>query len=184
MALSGLSKIEKRLISTAAAVAAGCKPCTATTIRHAREVGASEKEIQKAVTIGLEVKRYACDEIQLEALKYFDTVTSGSCTNGSCTIKIPEISKTDWLIATGAAFAVNSTAGFERFSAAAEQLGATADEFKIAVEIARHVKAQASIQVDKIAALVVPIGLREEAVSGRCGCSAESNEISRNGCPA
>ena len=172
MSRRGLSKIEKRLISTAAAVAAGCKPCTAITISHAREVGASEEEIKRAVTIGLEVKRQACDEMQQEAQKHLDISIHGAFPG-----EITATTKTEWLIATGAAFAANSTFGLEHYSAAAEQLGATAPNLTMALEIARHVKEQAGTETDKITVMIAPIKMHNRAVPGACGCVGEEQSM-------
>ena len=52
-----LSTREKGLILTAAAIASGCKPCTARTVHHAREAGASQEAINRALVIGLANER-------------------------------------------------------------------------------------------------------------------------------
>ncbi len=182
MNLSNLSKIDKRLISTAAAIAAGCKPCTAVTVSTARDVGASEQAIKRAAGIALEVKKRTCDEMQLEVSQHLQDLTDELCTNEACTVGLLDMGKTDWLIATGAAFAVNSTSGFERYSSAAEKLGATKSDLIMTVEIARHVKKQAGKQVDNLAAMLAPDNLNGQAEPNDCGCSADSSQIPATSC--
>jgi hypothetical protein len=177
MSRRGLTNIEKSLISTAAAVAAGCKPCTVKTVNFAREAGAAEADITRAITIGMEVKRKAWDEMQQEARKHVDISIQGTFSD-----EIPATTKTDWLIATGAALAANSTLGLEHYSATAEQLGATAPNVTMALEIARRVKAQAEVEVEKIVGMITPLKRRNSPVSGACGCIADRAETSANCC--
>ena len=92
----------------------------------ARETGASEQEISRAVTIGLSTKRRAHDEMLKEAKKYTDVDVPGIATN-----ELTATTKTEWLMATAAALAANATIGFEIYSAAAEDQGATANEVKM-----------------------------------------------------
>lgn len=174
---SDLNSIEKRLISIAASIAAGCKACTAITIRDAREADASEEEIKQAVMIGLEVKNNAYHEIVQETRKHVEIMTKELIPH-----KITGATKLDQLLATGAAFAASFTIGVEQYSAVAEQLGASENDLIMVIEIARRIKEQTGIETEKTAAMVVPIKLQEESASSDCGCNTESEEETTNCC--
>ena len=172
-----LSTIEKGLISTAAAIASGCKPCTAVTVHHSRAVGASEKEIKRATAIGLEVKHNAYHDMYQEARKHGEIPTDDSRLDG-----FKGETPIEWLMATGAAFAANFTLGLEHYSATAEQLGATTSDLNMVLEIARRVKAQAGREAEKTASMVAPINRQGKSVSGGCGCTPDRVEDAANGC--
>ena len=172
-----LSTSEKGLISTAAAIASGCKPCTAVTIHHARAVGASEEEIKRATAIGLEVKHNAYHDIYQEAQKHSEVSVSESQID-----KFKGATPIEWLMATGAAFAANFTLGFEHYSAVAEQLGATVSDLNMVLEIARRVKEQAGREAEKTAAMVVPIHRHKKSISGGCGCIPDRAEDATTCC--
>jgi AhpD family alkylhydroperoxidase len=173
-----LSTIEKGLISTAAAIASGCKPCTAVTVHHSRAVGASEKEIKRATAIGLEVKHNAYHDIYQETQKHSE-VPAGESRRDEFKGETP----IEWLMATGAAFAANFTLGLEHYSATAEQLGATVSDLNMVLEIARRVKEQAGREAEKTASMVAPIHRQGKSVSGGCGCTPDKAEDATTCCP-
>jgi AhpD family alkylhydroperoxidase len=172
-----LSTSEKGLISTAAAIASGCKPCTAVTVHHARAVGASEKEIKRATAIGLEVKHNAYHDMYQEARKHSEVPADDSRLDG-----FTGETALEWLMATGAAFAANFTLGLEHYSATAEQLGATVSDLTMVLEIARRVKAQAGREAEKTASMVAPIHQQGKSVPDGCGCSPERAEEATTCC--
>ena len=172
-----LSTREKGLILTAAAIASGCKPCTARTVHHAREAGASQEAINRALVIGLDVKHNAYHDIYQEAQRYGEIPAGESQHDGfkgeTCL---------EWLMATGAAFTANFTVGLEHYSATAEQLGATTSDLNMVLKIANQVKEQAGREAEKTATMVVPIDRREQSVSGGCDCVPDREEGATNCC--
>ena len=60
---------EKELVSFGASVAAGCKPCTRYHVKKVREAGASDNEIEQAITDALRVRDHARDIMECQAMK-------------------------------------------------------------------------------------------------------------------
>lgn len=107
-----LSTREKGLILTAAAIASGCKPCTVRTVQHAREAGASQEAINRALIIGLDVRHTAYHDMHQEARKHGE-IPAGELRHDG----FKGETCLEWLMATGAAFAANFTVGLEHYSA-------------------------------------------------------------------
>jgi AhpD family alkylhydroperoxidase len=173
-----LSTCEKGLISAAAAIASGCKPCTMMTVQHARDVGASDEEITRAIRVGLEIKHKAYHDMHQEARKHGEEIPADESHADGFNGKTP----VEWLMATGAAFAANFTLGLEHYSAAAEHVGATASDLNMAIEIARRIKAQAEREAEKTAAMIAPVKRPDRSASGGCSCMPDGKEDATNCC--
>ena len=106
---------EKEIVTVGISVAAGCRPCTTYHLKAAREAGASSSDIETAVKLSRNVRDWAAASMERHGL-------AERGPSEPPTALPPESSRTDLLVALGAAFVVHGTvqlgAYFERVKAA------------------------------------------------------------------
>lgn len=144
-----LTQKEKELVAVAAALGAGCIPCTQHHAVAVREAGASEEETAWAATIGLEIKReslviMAALAAERLALPLVDGMVPGRQRGGDETALAA-------LVAIGAATAAHCAPAVEREIAAALALGASGDNITRAFRIGRKVREVGARKVDEAA---------------------------------
>ena len=154
-----LTPKQKELVAVAAALGAGCIPCTEHHAGAVREVGASEEETAWAASIGLEIKReslaimaeLAADRLALPRTD--GTETDGQRGAGETTLGA--------LVAIGAATAAHCAPALEREIAAARQRGASEANITRAFRIAQKVREVGARKADEAAArMIAPVGER------------------------
>ena len=136
---------DKELAAVGISVAAGCKPCTDHHLKAARETGAQDSEIGRAIAIGIEVRAAATQIMEAHALGQPRVVSATAEAAGAS-------DRIDELIAVGAAFAVNCTSSLEMHLKAATQAGATERELKTVLALAVYIKGKGDSHVEKIRA--------------------------------
>ncbi len=153
---------EKELIGLGASVAAGCVPCTEYHVRSARLAGACDRGIHLAIETALDVRRCATSAMDKWAER---------C-QGSRPELDPEFRAgrklTQELVSITAAVCVNSVAGLTIHLASARQLGATAEQIRSAIAIARSIKRTAEQKLDAVVDSEVSKVTSGTSVDGRC----------------
>lgn len=139
---------EKELVNIGASVATGCKPCTDYHFEKVREAGASDEEIEQAISDALAVRDSAREIMESHGLSHLGIAKSVEDSSRAYrTTRIQE------LVAVGAAFAVNCTTNLEKHLAAAQSLGITEDEIRSVLEAALFIKGEAAHYVGQIVEL-------------------------------
>ena len=139
-----LTQKEKELIATGASVAAGCQPCTAHHFKAVRDAGATEEEISQAVADALCVRNSATRVLK-ELTEQL--LGNGPTTEESCCSSKPLIGE---LVSIGASFAVNCTTNMATHLEKAQAVGATEQQIKVAIGIARSIQVVAGQKVEKL----------------------------------
>ena len=139
---------EKELVSFGASVAAGCKPCTRFHVKKVREAGASDNEIEQAITDALRVRDHARDIMECQAMKLVGVDRHHEDEDAA-----PDVARMTGLVSIAAAFAVNCTSSLEKHIAAARDAGGHEDDIRSALDAAVIVKGQASTYVDRVGQL-------------------------------
>lgn len=80
--------------------------------------------------------------------------------------------KTKWLIAVGAAFAANCQPCLKTIAKKASESGADKKEIAEAIGVAKVVRKNANLQMDKFAAGLLDMQIAENAESS-CGCGQQ-----------
>lgn len=132
-AVETLPTKQKHLIGVGAAIAAGCHSCTTSYVSAAREAGACERGVRFAIETGLSGRELAAAATQSFANQAFPN---------------PRLDASDRetrahlgaLIRVAAAFAASAATSLQKEIEAARALGATNDQIRLAVQIARTTK--------------------------------------------
>lgn len=168
-----LTQKEKELVAVAASIASGCAPCTMHHIKAVRESGASEADVLGAIRIALDVRDNATEMMAEVAQGNLNYEYPGKARSDSLEQPI------DYLIALGAAFACNSVAGLEYYSATTKAAGASTHQIQTAIGIARSIRNSAVEKADiGIKGLIESIQDKVEnaekqkrSVPSKCACS-------------
>jgi len=137
---------DKELISVGASIAAGCKKCTEFHVDKARRCGATDEEIELAMTDALLVRRGAEAIMERHGLKVLGRkllqlgatdLDEGADPPGVSPTRIGE------LVAVAAAFAVNCETSLAQHIAAAPEVGATEEEIEATLQISKFIKGKA-----------------------------------------
>jgi len=139
---------EKELASLGASVAAGCKPCTRFHVKKVREAGASEKELELAISDAFRVRDHARDIMESHALKLVGVTKSYDDYDAT-----KNATRNGEVVSIAAAFAVNCTSNLEKHIEAAKDIGIHDDEIKSVLDAALMVKGQAASYVDRVGQL-------------------------------
>jgi AhpD family alkylhydroperoxidase len=137
-----VSDKERALISLAASVASGCRPCTAYHVKSARAAGACERSISLAVDtalIGRTSAAHAIDEWAAECQGPRPDIDAEFRTSKEL---IGE------LMSIATAVAVNSVPDLERHVAGAQEKGANPEQIRSAIGIARQIQRTAEEKID------------------------------------
>ncbi len=101
-----LTKKERELAAVGISVASGCKPCTNYHVKAVREAGASDDEIEQAVSDALGVRVAATRVMRSHAL-----VRLGHEDQGNKPATFTDTNRVQELVSMGAAFGVNCVSG-------------------------------------------------------------------------
>jgi len=143
-----LTTKEKELVNIGASVATGCKPCTDYHFEKVRGAGASDEEIEQAISDALAVRDSAREIMQSHGLSHLGIAKPVEESGRACeTTRIRE------LVAVGAALAVNCTTNLEKHLTAARTLGITEDEIRSVLDAALFIKGEAAYYVGQIVEL-------------------------------
>ncbi len=169
--MSNAPVMTKTLIALGASVAAGCQPCTEFQVKAAREAGACDRGIQLAVEAALQVRAAAtrgmdrwserCQGVRPELQASFRS----------------ELRVLAELVSVSAAVCVQSVPDLVLHLSEARQLGATSDQIRVAVGIARSVRNAAMEQIEAVLAQedehLASAGMRKAGCGPdqSCGCS-------------
>ncbi len=142
-----LTQKEKELVAVGASIAASCQPCTAYHFRAARDAGAGEEEIRRAVDDALCVRNSAAKIMSGLAEKHLG--------NGH------------------AAFTVNCVTNLEMHLASARRLGASERQIETALGVARAVKKVAVQKVEAVVEMTAAAPAKaSDGCADDCGCHA------------
>ncbi|MHC4234873.1 MAG: carboxymuconolactone decarboxylase family protein [Planctomycetota bacterium] len=136
-----LSVKEKELVSVGVSLAAGCKPCTDYHLKKVRGAGASDEEIEQAMTDAIAVRDKAKMIMQRHGLKllgFKKTVRTEDDDD-----ELGEPTRMRELVAVGAAYAVSCTSSLEEHVAAARSVGVEESEIEAVVGLARFIRGKA-----------------------------------------
>ena len=139
-----LSEQERALISLAASVGSGCRPCTAYHVTSTRSAGACDRSISLAVETALAGRTSATSAMREWAYR--------------CQAARPEVDPEfregkhliTELMSIATAIAVNSVPDLERHLASAQESGATVEQIRSAIGIARKIQRIAEEKVEAI----------------------------------
>jgi AhpD family alkylhydroperoxidase len=170
-----LTPKEHELVSLAASVGAGCRPCTAYHVKAVRSAGACERSVRLAIETALAGRANA-------------TVAIGEWADHSQGA-VPQVDSEFRaarrllmaLMSVATAVTVNSAPDLEAHLAAAQQYGATREQLRAVVEIARQIQRVAQEKIEAItkrldqpepAAAAEPAENPQPAAAraGGCGC--------------
>jgi AhpD family alkylhydroperoxidase len=136
-----LTPKEKELVSVGASLAAGCKLCANYHFKKVRKAGATDEEIEQAMTDAIAVRDSARRTMEWHGLKLLGRKLRGGESEtpgeGERTTRITE------LVSIAAAFAVNCTSSLEKHIEAAHSLGITDDDIQAVVDLGRFIKGKA-----------------------------------------
>ena len=141
-----LSAKEEALVGIAASVASGCRPCTRSWIRAARQQGACERGIRLAIESGLAVREAATRE-----MADFAEAQQGTVPDLDAAFRADRTSLVE-VLSCAAAIGVQSSVGLERHIDSARGYGATTQQISAAVVLGRAIRHEAGKQVEKVVA--------------------------------
>jgi AhpD family alkylhydroperoxidase len=136
-----LTPKEKELVSVGASLAAGCKLCANYHFKKVRKAGATDEEIEQAMTDAIAVRDSARRIMEWHGLKLLGRRLRGEKSEtpgeGEDTTRITV------LVSIAAAFAVNCTSSLEKHIEAARGLGITDGDIQAVVDLGRFIKGKA-----------------------------------------
>ena len=153
---------EKELAAIGISIAAGCKPCTDFHLKKGREVGASDEEIEQAITDALSVRRSATDIMEAYGLAHLGGSAPGASAHPGTGDRVKE------LVCLGAAFGVNCVSNLETHLEAAETAGISHEDITTIVKLSAFIKGKAASHVEHLAESVKPEAVYQEQVSACC----------------
>ncbi len=136
----------KTLIALGASVAAGCQPCTEFQIKAARDAGACDRAIQLAVETAVGVRHAATRSIDRWSERCQGLRPEVEASFRS------ELRVLAELVSVAAAISVHSVPDLILHLSEARQAGATSDQIRAAVGIARSVRTAAMEQIELVLA--------------------------------
>jgi AhpD family alkylhydroperoxidase len=143
-----LSFKEKELVNVGASVAAGCKPCTSYHFKKVRAAGATDCEIQQAISDAVNVRNSALEIMANHGLGLVAKSTKSSEVDS--TVAPTRIKA---LVSIAAAFAVNCTTNLEKHIALARNVGITDAEVMSVLDAASFIKGRAASYAQRIVKL-------------------------------
>ena len=133
-----LSVKERELVAVGISLAAGCKTCTNFHFKKVRGAGASDEEIEQAMTDAIAVRDKAKRIMQWHGLRLLGLGKARDEEDASS-----ETSRMTELVSVGAAFVVNCTSSLEKHLAAARDTGVADDEIEAVLDLSRFIKGKA-----------------------------------------
>ncbi len=160
----------KTLIALGASVASGCQPCTEFQVKAAREAGACDRGIQLAVEAALGVRHSATRSIDR---------WSERCQGARPELEASfrsELRVLAELVSVASAVCVQSVPDLILHLSEARQAGATPDQIRAAVGIAKSVRSAAMEQIEVI------LAQEDENLASAAGASAGCGPDQSCGC--
>ena len=133
-----LSVKERELVAVGVSLATGCKTCTNFHFKKVRGAGASDEEIEQAMTDAIAVRDKAKRIMEWHGLRLLGLGKARDDEDASL-----ETSRMTELVSVGAAFAVNCTSSLEKHLAAARDIGVADDEIEAVLDLSRFIKGKA-----------------------------------------
>jgi len=133
-----LSAKERELVAVGISLAAGCKTCTNFHFKKVRGAGASDEEIEQAMTDAIAVRDKAKRIMEWHGLRLLGLGKARDDEDASL-----ETNRMTELVSVGAAFAVNCTSSLEKHLAAARDIGVADDEIEAVLDLSRFIKGKA-----------------------------------------
>jgi AhpD family alkylhydroperoxidase len=167
-----LTEKERELIAVGASVAAGCQPCTTYHVKAANAAGACDRGIALAIETAI-AGRNRATEIMDEWAKR----CQGSQPELDAEFRAQKRPISE-LTAVATAVAVNSVPDLKTHLAAAKESGASDEQIRSAIEIARQIKRVAGEKIEAAITRSAETGCcgsapaqdREAPAEGRTGC--------------
>lgn len=160
----------KTLIALGASVAAGCQPCTEFQVKAAQEVGACDRGIQLAVEAALGVRHAATRSIDRWSERCQGTRPEIEASFRS------ELRVLAELVSVAAAICVQSVPDLVLHLSEARQAGATSDQIRAVVGIAKSVRNAAMEQIEAV------LAQEDEHLTSATGASAGCGPDQSCGC--
>lgn len=160
------SEKERALIFLAASVASGCRPCTAHHVKSIRAVGACERSVRLAVETALTGRASATT-----AMAEWADRCQGSRPEVDRDFRGSKRLVVD-LMSVATAVAVNSAPDLELSLANAQRSGATMEQIRAAIGIARQIQRVAQEKIEDITNRLeqqAPSTATAEATTACCG---------------
>jgi AhpD family alkylhydroperoxidase len=145
-----LTPKEKQLVSVGASLAAGCKLCANHHFNQVRKAGATDEEIERAMSDAIAVRDSARRIMEWHGLKLLGRKLRGASEDSDTPGENEGTTRITELVSIAAAFAVNCTSSLERHIEAAHGVGVTDDEIQSAVDIGKFIKGKADSLCCKI----------------------------------
>lgn len=137
---------EKEVVAVAISVATGCKPCTDFHVSAAREAGASDYEIERAMVVALSVRERATVIMKSYALKHVGGPPDAGPPAGGG----GQGDRLNELVVIGSAFGVNCVSTLEQHLKAASEACISEAEVTIVARLAMYIKKRASSHVERL----------------------------------
>ncbi|NIN70596.1 MAG: hypothetical protein GTO46_01410 [Gemmatimonadetes bacterium] len=136
-----LTPKEKELVSVGASLAAGCKLCADYHFKKVRKTGASDEEIEQAMSDAIAVRDRARKIMEWHGLRLLGRKLRGD--SGESPVDVADATRITELVSIASAFAVSCTSSLERHIEAARSLGVADDDIQSAVDIGRFIRGKA-----------------------------------------
>lgn len=143
-----LTPKEKQLVSVGASLAAGCKLCADYHFKKVRKAGATDEEVEQAMTDAIAVRDGARKIMEWHGLKLLGRKLLGQ--EGEPPVGEGDTTRMTVLVSIASAFAVNCTSSLEKYIERARRLGVADDDVRSAVEIGRFIKGKADSYCCKV----------------------------------
>ena len=122
-------------------MAASCKICTNHHFKKVRGTGASDEEIEQAMTVGIAVRDKARKIMERHGFRLLGLRFARA--EEADEDQVAETSRMKELVSIVSAFAVNCTSSLEKHLAAARNIGVAEDEIEAVLELGRFIKGKA-----------------------------------------
>lgn len=155
---------ERELAAVGISVAAGCKPCTDFHVKKVRDVGASDSDIERAMSDAFAVRRGATEIMEAHALAHL-----GQAKPAARPEPMGEADRVREFVCIGAAFGVNCVSSLKAHLEAAERAGVSHEEITAIIKLSAFIKGKAASHVEHLAeSLEKPETAYEKAVNACC----------------
>jgi len=146
--IMAVTEKEKELIAIGISVVAGCKPCTSHHLKAAKNVGASDTEIEEAATTAILVRERATAVMKQFCLSRLGRPREirGKTDQTTIARKTNRITE---LISIGAAYAVNCTTSIRKHLDAAKSLGIGQEDVIEIIKLSTFIKGRGAYHVEK-----------------------------------
>jgi AhpD family alkylhydroperoxidase len=141
-----LNPKEKELTAVGISVVVGCKPCVSYHVKAGREAGATDEEIQLAVSDAVGVLRSASHIMEDYALTRLGLGRAEAAANPD---PADDPNRIRTLVALGAAYAASCTSNTRKYLIEAKAVGISTDEISALFRLAKYIKGRGAYHVSK-----------------------------------